>query len=348
MSPNPRADVLVIGAGLIGLAIARELHDRGLRVLILERGGAGQEASWAGAGMLAAEQMSADAPLRPLARASAAIYAEFCRALEAETGCHVDYRPIGTKLAIAPGNGGGPSPSAGRNDDQILSDHCVDNRLLVTALRASILRRAPRLRLLENTPVTGVTPDGGAWTVSGPAGRWTSAHVLNASGAWAAAIAGAAVPARPRKGQLLAVQGPPGLLPRILVGEGVYLVPRSDGRIVIGATLEDNGFDKTVIPAIIARLRARAEALLPAIAGLPEIERWAGLRPGTPDDLPYLGALGPGLWVATGHFRDGILLTPITAQLIADLVTARPLSATGCLDLSAFSPTRQVSSSGPA
>ncbi|MGH9525798.1 MAG: FAD-dependent oxidoreductase, partial [Terriglobales bacterium] len=81
---------------------------------------------------------------------------------------------------------------------------------------------------------------------------------------------------------------------------------------------------------------------------LPEIERWAGLRPGTPDDLPYLGALGPGLWVATGHFRDGILLTPITAQLMADLVTARPLSATGCLDLSAFSPTRQpVSSSGP-
>lgn len=338
--------MLVIGAGLIGLAIARELHDRGLRVLILERAGAGQEASWAGAGMLAAEQLAAGSPLRPLARASAAIYAEFCRALEAETGCRVDYRPIGTELAIAPGNGGASGGASGK-DDHILSDHCVDNRLLVAALRASVLRRAPGLQLLENTPVTGVTPDAGAWTVSSPAGRWTAAHVLNATGAWAAAIAGAAVPARPRKGQLLAVQGPPGLLPRILVAAGVYLVPRSDGRIVIGATLEDNGFDKTVIPATISRLRARAEALLPAIAGLPEIERWAGLRPGTPDDLPYLGALGPGLWVATGHFRDGILLTPITAQLMADLVTGRPVSVARGLDLSAFSPTRQVSNSGP-
>lgn len=328
MQASDRAwDAAIIGAGLIGLATARELHARGLRVLLLERGQAGREASWAGAGMLAAAQLPAQSPLLPLARASADIYPAFCRALESETGVAVDYRPIGTVLP----------------DGQLVADHCVDNRLLVAALLHSVRRRAPGIQLREHCPAAAVLPaSSGGWIIKGDGaasgGPWAAAHVVNAAGAWAASIRGAALPVRPRKGQLLAVQGPPGLLPRVQVGEGVYLVPRSTGRIVIGATLEDNGFAKTLDPAAIARLRARADALAPAIAVLPEVERWAGLRPGAPDGLPFLGPIAPRLWAATGHFRDGILLAPITAQTIAGLITGDAPD----FDLTPFAPARAL------
>lgn len=322
--------MVVIGAGLIGLAVARELFDRGLRVLVVERGEAGREASWAGAGMLAAEQLPAGSPLRALARASAQLYPEFCRQLEAESGMAVDFRPIGTILAH------------GRDGAEraITSDHCVDNRLLMNALRRAVARRAPGIVVREQCPVLAVTAAGGGWVVSGGRGEapWVAAHVVNAAGAWAGSIRGAALPVRPRKGQLLAVCGPPGLLPQVLVGEGVYLVPRSSGRIVIGATLEDAGFDKSLEPAAIAALRARAEALAPRIAALPEVERWAGLRPGSADGLPFLGPIAPRLWAAGGHFRDGILLTPVTAQVIAGLITGEAPP----FDLSAFAPSRTL------
>lgn len=166
--------------------------------------------------------------------------------------------------------------------------------------------------------------------------EWVGRQVVNAAGAWAGQIAGAALPVRPRKGQILAVQGPAGLLPRVRMGEGVYLVPRGDGRIVIGATMEDVGFSKALDPRQLAALHARAVALAPAIAGLPVVEQWAGLRPGTPDDLPLLGAIAPGLWAAAGHFRDGILLAPVTAKILAALLLGVPPD----FDLKAFAPLR--------
>ncbi|MGH9535695.1 MAG: NAD(P)/FAD-dependent oxidoreductase [Terriglobales bacterium] len=312
-------DVIIVGAGLIGLACALELQRRGYQVLLLERGEAGHEASWAGAGMLAAEQMAAHSPLRPLALASAGMYPDFCRGLTAETGLDVDYRSIGTEMP----------------DGAVIADHCVDNRRLLTALRAAVDGR--RIAVVEHTAVTRVLSGGpGLWRVQAANRKWVGRQVVNAAGAWAGQIAGLAAPVRPRKGQLLAVQGPPGLLPRVRVGEGVYLVPRSDGRIVIGATLEDQGFDKTVVAARMAELHARALALAPAMARLPVVEQWAGLRPGTADDLPLLGALAPGLWVATGHFRDGILLTPVTGRILAALVAG----ALPGFDLRAFDPRR--------
>jgi len=130
--------------------------------------------------------------------------------------------------------------------------------------------------------------------------------------------------------------GPPGLLRPTLNDGEVYLVPRRDGRILVGSTMEEVGFNAWTTPETIAALLARARRLLPACAALPVEMDWAGLRPGTPDRLPYLGAVPsvPGLILATGHFRNGILLAPITAATVADLVAAR----TPALDLSAYAP----------
>ncbi len=284
----------------------------------MERGESGREASWAGAGMLAAEQIPEQSPVRPLAQASARMYAAFCRQIVAETGLDVEYRQTGTLTG----------------DGRVVLDHCVDNRRLVAALRAAADRR--KITLLENTEVSAELRGDGMWSVRAGEREWIGRQVVNAAGAWAGQIAGAGVPVRPRKGQILAVHGPAGLLPQVVIGEGVYLVPRSDGRVVIGATMEDVGFSKALDPQRLAGLHARAVALVPAISGLPVVEQWAGLRPGTPDDLPFLGAIAPGLWAATGHFRDGILLAPITAQVLAAMMLGKPPG----FDLQPFAPLR--------
>ncbi|MGH9472417.1 MAG: NAD(P)/FAD-dependent oxidoreductase [Terriglobales bacterium] len=338
-------DTIIIGAGLMGLAIARQLHAGGMQPLVLERARAGSAASWAGAGMLAARQMDPASPLRPLALASAEDYPEFVRELEREVGTSVDYRPCGS-LVVGSGEGDALAGAALRAAEPALADeitsaalvadHCVDNRRLVAALAEAVRLRG--IPLIEHCAVRGATAaGGGGWEVATEGGpRFQAAHLIIAAGAWSGGLAVAGV--RPRKGQMLALAAPAGLLRHVIVAPGVYLVPREDGRIVVGATVEEAGFDTTVEPAAIARLRTAAIAVAPALAGCEAIETWAGLRPGSHDDLPYLGAIpgAPGLWAATGHFRDGILLTPITARVIADLVTGREPR----LDLAAFAPAR--------
>lgn len=398
-------DVVVIGAGLIGLAVARELHGRNLRVLVLEKGAAGRGASWAGAGMLSARQTDVNSPLRPLALASAAAYPEFARRLEAEVGRAVDYCAIGT-LAIGHGvadegasaHGAEHAPECQplRGDELraaepalaprieaacLIADHCVDNRRLVAALADAVRLRG--IPLIEHCPVRAVAamPDGTLIIrAAGPSFR--ARHVVYAAGAWCGTLAPGLRAVRPRKGQMLSLAAPVGLLRHVIVAPGVYLVPRSDGQILVGASVEDVGFDDGVDDAVIARMRATAVALIPALATAPVVEAWAGFRPGTPDDLPILGAIEPaavaepaprasaesgrcespgagernafgaapmpaptaslvaappsGCWVAAGHFRDGILLTPITAQVIADLIVGAPMA----LDLTAFSAAR--------
>ena len=143
---------------------------------------------------------------------------------------------------------------------------------------------------------------------------------------------------KPRKGQSLYVQPQRrGLLEHVVAAPGVYLVPRSSGKILIGATVEDVGYDKIVQPATVQGLYQAAADLVPELASAQITETWAGLRPGTPDDLPLLGETEtPGLLIASGHFRNGILLAPATARIMADLVTAKP----AFIDISAFSPLR--------
>jgi glycine oxidase len=162
--------------------------------------------------------------------------------------------------------------------------------------------------------------------------------VVNCAGAWSGQIAPHAFPTRPVKGQMLYLVSPTrNLLKHVIRAPEVYLIPRSDGRILVGTTVEEAGFDKRTDIATIQRLHHAAIAIVPELRNAKILEDWAGLRPGTPDSLPILGATNmPGYYVATGHFRDGILLAPITAQVMAEVITE-----TGCpYDLSPFSPAR--------
>jgi glycine/D-amino acid oxidase-like deaminating enzyme len=164
--------------------------------------------------------------------------------------------------------------------------------------------------------------------------RHIARAAVNCRGAWAGQ------PARPRKGQMLSLRPrQPDLLQHSVVAPDVYLVPRSSGRILIGATVEDAGYDHTVEPHVIHQLHRAAAQLIPDLGSLPVEESWAGLRPGSPDDLPLLGETDtPGVFIATGHFRNGILLAPVTARIIANLITGRQAGT----DISAFSPARFI------
>jgi glycine oxidase len=161
--------------------------------------------------------------------------------------------------------------------------------------------------------------------------------VVNCAGAWAGQIAPLRIPARPVKGHMLMLMAPPELLRHVIEAPEVYLVPRSDGRVLAGSTVEENGFDKHVDANAIQTLHRAAAILVPQLGEAQIIESWTGLRPGTPDDLPILGATSiAGYFVAGGHFRNGILLAPITARLMTQVIAGQPAS----LDLSRFSPER--------
>jgi glycine oxidase len=223
-------------------------------------------------------------------------------------------------------------------------DHQVDNRLLVQALVSSCRRRGVEFLLGE--PVLSIVSERGTATgvLIGPekSPRAISAGtIVNASGAWAAQIAGQGIPAlplRPVKGHMLALRTSPDTLRHVVRTPQVYLIPRRDGRIIVGSTMEEAGFDKTVHAAPVATLLDAALRTCPALAKAEWVDAWAGLRPATPDSLPILGPV-PGLmnyWAALGHFRNGILLAPATARALGDwLIHGQPSA-----DLSAFSPAR--------
>jgi glycine oxidase len=168
--------------------------------------------------------------------------------------------------------------------------------------------------------------------------RFQAPVVVNCAGAWAAELGGANLPTRPIKGQMLAlVPEQRQLVRHVIRAPGVYLIPRGDGRIVVGATLEDVGFDKRVDPTTIQALHQKAAGLVPELGEARMLEAWAGLRPATPDQLPILGRADlDGYFVATGHCRDGILLAPITAVLMTQVIRGQDPE----LDITAFSPVR--------
>jgi len=333
-------DVIVIGGGIIGLSLARELRKQGASVLVVERGEPGREASHAAGGMLANCGDESPAVLQPLAAASAAMYPEFVHELQDESGMNVDLRSQGTLLFPEPGHapekipGAEPLPAplaelepavaAEGRSAYLLKERSVCPRALTQAALKAAKHRG--VDISSGATVTSVDSSGGR--VSGVTTEKTSYHaskVVNCAGAWAAQIGPHPFPTRPVKGQMVCFVMPSReLLKRVVRSPEIYLIPRSDGRLLAGATVEEAGFDKRTVPETIQRLRHAALALLPELANGRVLEDWAGLRPGTPDNLPILGSTPiDGYFVATGHFRDGILLAPVTAQVMAQLIGGR-------------------------
>ena len=237
-----------------------------------------------------------------------------------------------------------PSPEDFRNfcksvfrPAMLLSERCVDPRSLTTAALKTARNRGADFS--SGDPVTTVNlSDGRAVGVTTTKTTFLAEKVVNCAGAWSGQIPPHTFPTRPVKGQMLYLAMPTRtLLKHVIRSPQVYLIPRSDGRLLVGTTVEEAGFDKRTDPATIQRLYRAALQLVPKLADARILEDWAGLRPGTPDALPILGATStPGYYVATGHFRDGIMLAPITAQVMSAVLEGRDPE----YDLSSFSPAR--------
>lgn len=347
-------DVIIVGAGIIGLSLARSLHKQGLGVLVVERGEPGREASYAAAGMLAPAGPEIPAALSGLAEASANLYPEFVRELEGESGIKIDFSEQGTILLST----GGEFPSSAKalsygqlatlerelsaeqlNKENVsaafVAEKAVDPRsLTIAAIKAAQHREVD---IASGSEVKSLLVTGaGVAGVQTERASYSAGVVVNCAGAWAGTFGPYRLPVCPIKGQMLAVvQGP--ALRHVVRADNVYVVPRADGRLVIGSTLENDGFNKRVEVNTIKQLFDTAKAFLPALARAKQHDTWAGLRPGTPDGLPILGETSTrGYFVATGHYRDGILLAPVTAEVMTAVILGL---APGC-ELSDFTPSR--------
>ncbi len=342
-------DAILIGGGVIGLSLAMELRRNGAGVLVVDSGEPGREASFAAAGMLAAHDPQLPPALQPLAHASIALYPEFVHELQDESGVNIDLRQDGTILFIETDaqppiaateltaqERAAMEPALSYADRAVrLQEQSLDPRALVNALLKGAEHHgidvAPGAAVLEVQ-----ISNGSATGVGTSKTRFSAPVVVNCAGAWAGQIGPLKFSTRPIKGQMLAVAAR-GLVRHVIRAPHVYLVPRTSGRVLIGSTLEDVGFDKRVNPETLQRLHQAAANLVPQIGEARILEDWAGLRPVTPDGLPMLGPTAvQGYFVAAGHYRDGILLAPITARLMADVIRGRAPE----FDLSPFSPVR--------
>lgn len=365
-------DVAIIGGGVIGCACAWVLARAGVSVTLYERGRLGSEASGASAGILAPLAESAQpGPFAELAVAGLHAFAEEIEALVEESGIDPEYRVCGVlRLAQDESDAARLQEAAAWQSNQSLGLRWIDQHelmslepalapsfgglysaeegmirppLLVRALATAAARHGARI--LEHVEVIGPATSGGRVTgvqlgsgVVKPAGA-----VLLAGGAWSAALAGSAgqaVPVRPVKGQyaLLSIVPPP-LRHVVFAGHG-YLVPRVDGTLYAGATEEDAGYDRRVTLDGLASVLEMARGILPALSNAEVIDSGAGLRPGSADGLPILGAAPgiEGLYVATGHYRNGVLMSLISARLIAALIRGKEPA----ISMAAYSPMRHV------
>lgn len=348
----PHPDVCIAGAGVIGLSLALELTRRGARVTLLDRGPALSEASAAAAGMLAANDPHNPPLLQPLSDLSLSLYTPFLAHIANLSDVRVPFQTDLTlqatdlvsvaSLSRAELDVFLPAHNLASHYLTLLDEHSIDPRQLASALITAA--ENTNIKLLLNTPVVSAEAAPGnadsITVVTAADDRLSSTWFVDCTGAWTNAFPGAVVP---RKGQMLSVALPQGApLWLVLRTADLYLVPRTTGpnagRAVIGATVEDTGFDKTVNPSDIAHLRDQAVQLLPALAHAAVLDQWAGIRPGTADGLPLLGAhpANPRHLFATGHFRNGILLAPATAHLIAQLI----LGDVPSIDLDPFAPAR--------
>jgi glycine oxidase len=345
-------DVIVIGGGIIGLSLASELRKHGASVVVVERGEPGREASHAAGGMIVDCPAETAPALRELATASAQMYPEFARELEIESGINVDLRDEGAIVFPAPERVDEfaserplpvplaefePALAAQERPAYFLQERWVEPRALTSAALGTAKRRGVDVSSGEDVVALKVS-DGRASGVVTKKTEFVANKVVNCAGAWSGQIAPHSFPTRPVKGQMLYLLSPSrNLLKHVIRAPEAYLIPRSDGRILVGTTTEEAGFDKTTDVSTIQRLRQAATSLIPELRNAKILEDWAGLRPGTPDALPIMGETStPGYYVATGHFRDGIMLAPITARIMVNVIDGKNCG----YDLKPFSPAR--------
>jgi glycine oxidase len=356
--------ILIVGGGAIGLLSAYKLAKASKNVLLIERQDLGREASWAGGGIVS--------PLYPwrygpavggLAAWSKGYYpalGEQLRELTAidpevyRTGLYwLDLEDEGEALAWAERAGEAlrqeeigavyariPALAPGyRRALQMAEVANVRNPRLVKSLRAA-LQTMPNVRLQEHCTVTGFVCEAGVVCgVETRAGRIMAERVVLAAGAWSSELLAGlelALPVEPVKGQMILYKCAEDFLSAMVLAKGRYAIPRKDGHILVGSTLEHVGFDKTPTEEALGSLKASAEELLPALVDAEVVGHWAGLRPGSPDGVPFIGEVPqyPGLWLNCGHYRNGLVLAPASCELLKNLM----LGETPIVDPAPYSP----------
>ena len=347
------SDVLIIGGGVIGLLSARELSLAGAEVTLLDRQAPARESSWAGGGIISPlyPWRYADSVTR-LASWSQAAYPDLVDALHADTGIDAQFEPTGL-LLYAPGEEDAAlhwARTHGRTIERLDQAEVaalepawatpkadtlwmpevghVRNPRLAKALIADLQRRG--VRLLADHEVTGCQHQGRRVTqVLTNRGTLPADRVLLSAGAWTPGLL-TALPTAPEihpvRGQMLLFRGSPGTVRRMVLEESRYIIPRRDGRILFGSTLEETGFAKDTTAEAFEELRGLAVARFPVLAGLAVEHHWAGLRPASPGGVPYIAQHpdADNLFVCAGHFRNGVVLGPASARLACDLILQRP------------------------
>lgn len=362
-------DAVIVGGGIVGCAAAYRLAKEGLSVVLVERGEIGREASWAAGGILTPVHLAEyPTPLASLCGSAMKLYEPLVRELKSSSSIDPEFRVSGMLVAVMDDAGQAaartleewkrrnnqpverlsreetlarePRLAPSVREAVLLPDIAqVRNHRMTAAICEAAVRLGAEVR--TQVPVTGFLRVPGRVTgVKTSRGDIYAGTTVLAAGAWSAELAGTIgieLKIKPIKGQILLSEAEPGFCRHVVLETDTYFVPRVDGKLLIGSTVEDVGFDKDMTLEGVHKLSGRAAAIIPGSPRLPLLGSWAGLRPATPDRLPFLGRAGvDGLILATGHFRNGILLAPITAEVVADLIQGRPPS----VPLEPFDPLR--------
>ena len=342
--------VVVVGGGVIGLLTAFNLATQGQAVVVLDRSSVGQESSWAGGGIVSPLYPWRYSPaVTALAHWSQDFYPQLAQRLFAATGVDPEVHTTGlywldlddeadalawaaregrplSKVDVSAARDAVPALGTGFSQAIYMADVAnVRNPRLVKSLKAALLA-LPGVTLHEHCAVQGFIQEGGSIVgVNTAQGEVRGDQVVLAAGAWSGELLdslGLTLPVEPVKGQMILYKCASDFLSSMVLAKGRYAIPRRDGHILVGSTLEHEGFDKTPTEPALESLKASAVELIPALADAEVVGHWAGLRPGSPEGIPYIGKVPgfEGLWLNCGHYRNGLVLAPASCQLFADLL----------------------------